>query len=473
MNWPRALPLLCAIGVLAACAPGTAGVGEPVVAGLETPDEELSQYLGSLVATARALPESGRMRGRLGMAYEVNGFLDAARVSYEQAETLAPGDFRWPYFSAQLAAREGDAEDALARLARALAIDADYAPAWLWRGTWLLDLHLASEALAAFQQAAALGAAQEADFGRAQALIAQGKHAEAAELLMPLAERLGHPAVYRALGQTLRVLGRIDDARIALARGSETRPFEWADERQREKTAHARGYASFDLAQKLSSAGRSAEALAIFDRLRQRHPAEQCGRAERFFFACNLLNSSSIAYARADRLPEALQTAQRGLAMNPDFVPFHLSIASHYRQLRDFDAALRHLERAVTLNPHLGHAHVQLGRVLFALGRFDEAKAAFGEALRLAPQQSTTLFYLGMVEAEQKNWPQAIERFGRAVRLDPGLAVGHLYLARSLGEAGRISEARAALREAAALGALESDIAATKRRLSEQESALR
>ena len=185
------------------------------------------------------------------------------------------------------------------------------------------------------------------------------------------------------------------------------------------------------------------------------------------------VDSSSIAYARANRLPEALQTARQGLAMNPDFVPFHLSIASHYRQQRDFDAALRHLERAVTLNPHLGHAHAQLGRVLFALDRHDEAKAAFAAALRLAPQQSTTLFYLGMVEAEQQNWPQAIERFGSAVRLDPGFAVGHLYLARSLGEAGRIEEAQAALREATLHGALDGDIAATKRRLSERQNALR
>lgn len=472
MNWRKLLPWF-AVGALAACAPGpgpSSDVGEPVAMGFEAPDEELVEYLGELLAAARALPESGRMRGRLGMAYEANGFLDAARASYRQAETLAPDDFRWPYFAALLEARDGDASAALATLLRALAIDADYAPAWLWRGRWLLDLNRAGEAAQAFQRAAMLGAAQqEADFGRAQAFLAQGQHAQAAALLAPLTARLGHPAIHRVHGQALRALGRKDEARVALARGSEARPFEWSDERQREKIAHARGYASFDWAQELSSAGRTTEALAIFRRLSERHPPEQCGRREGFF-ACNLLNSTSLAYARAGRLQEALQTARQGLAMNPDFAPFQLSLASHHRQQRDFDAALRHADRAAQLNPHSARAQVQRGRALFALGRHDEAKAALAAALRLAPPQPTTLFYLGMVEAEQRNWPQAIERFSRAVRLDPGLAVGHLYLARSLGEAGRIDEARAALGEAADHGALDADIAATNRRLAERES---
>lgn len=471
MTWTL-LALLFAVGTLAACTPEARdGVGEPVVAGLEAPDQELVEYLGELLEAARGLPESGRMRGRLGMAYEVNGFADAALASYQQAEALAPDDFRWPYFIALLEARDGDAGGALATMDRALAIDPDYAPAWLWRGRWLLDLHRADEAAQAFQRATALGAGQEAEFGRAQVLMAQGKHADVAALLAPLAAQLGHPAIHRAHGQALRALGQTEDARVALARGSEARPFEWTDPHHREKTAHARGYSSFDWAQKLSGAGRTAEALAIYRRLSERHPPEQCAGSDGFF-ACNLLNSLSVAYARAGRLQEALQTAQQGLAMNPDFAPFHLSMASHHRQQRDFAAALGHAESAVRLNPHSGHAHVQRGRALFALNRHDEARAALTTALRLAPRQPTTLFYLGMVEAEDENWPQAIERFSDAVRLDPGFAVGHLYLARSLGEAGRIDEARAALRKAASHGARDADIAATSRRLSERDNVL-
>lgn len=176
---------------------------------------------------------------------------------------------------------------------------------------------------------------------------------------------------------------------------------------------------------------------------------------------------------RTGRLPEALQTARQGLALHPDFAPFHLSIANHHRQRRDFNAALRHAEHAARLNPHSSHAQVQRGRALFALDRHDEARAALTAALRLTPRQPTTLFYLGMVEAAQQNWPQAVERFDSAVRLDPGFAVGHLYLARSLGEAGRINAARAALRAAADYGAADTEIATTRRRLSERVQEMR
>lgn len=444
---------------------------EPIVAGIDSPDDELTAYLKAMIQTARNLPKSALRRGQLAMAYDVNGFRDAALATYDQAESLDPDDFRWPYFSALLMAQKGLHEPALEKLQQALAIEADYPPAWLWRGSWLLDLGRPDAAAAAFERARDLGAGPAATFGRARVLIAQGQHAEAAAVLEPLAQRSAHPHIYRTLGQVWRALGRIEQARTALALGSDTQTLGWEDDRLRERTAYIRGYASFDFAQELSAAGRVDEALEILERLHEQHPNKHCGRQQDFFFTCNLLNSLSIAHSRADHTKRALEVVQLGLALNSEFIPFHMTIASYYRRQRDLRNALQHVHTAIQLNPMLGVAHKQKGRLLVGLGRPKAAKAAFETALRLSPGEETTLFYLGMVEAQLLNWPLAIERFERAVHLDPGLALGHVYLARSLGEGGRIQDARRALGVARQYNADPQELRATERRLRELEAA--
>ena len=113
---------------LTACNGGSEAVDPPVVAGVDSPDQELARFLNGMIQDARSLPDSGLMRGRLAMAYENNLFPEEALVSYAQAAALDPEDFRWPYFSALLKGRQGRYQAALDDLDRAIGIDADYAP---------------------------------------------------------------------------------------------------------------------------------------------------------------------------------------------------------------------------------------------------------------------------------------------------------------------------------------------------------
>lgn len=456
--------------VVAACSRAPPAGEELVIAGVDLPDLELRAYLAEVIESNRAMSAAAAMRGRLAMAYDVNGLPDAALATYAQAAALDGDDFRWPYFSARLLADAGRFEEALAALDNALAIDPDYPPAWLWRGSWLLETGRPDAALSAFEAAGKRGTGSEADFGRALALLAQEKAAEALPLLAGFAKETGHPYAHRAHGRALLALGRENDARVALARGRSPVPFQWGDPRAAERLAHVRGYASFARAQTLSSEGKTRQALAVFERLRALYPAQRCGAREDFFFACNLLNSTSIAHGRAGRVEQGVELARRGIAIRPDFAPFHLAIADHYRQLRDLPAALRHIDRAIALNPANGHAHAQRGRYLFGLDMLAGAKEALETALRLAPGERTTLFYLGLVEAKQERWGQAAERFERVVALDPDFALGHLYRARSLAEGGHLDVAHEALTIASERGADPREVRATERRLRELEA---
>ena len=83
---------------LTACHGGRDAVGAPVVAGVDSPDEELAQFLDGMIQNARSLPDSGLMRGRLAMAYENNLFPEEALVSYAQAAAPRPGRFSLAVF---------------------------------------------------------------------------------------------------------------------------------------------------------------------------------------------------------------------------------------------------------------------------------------------------------------------------------------------------------------------------------------
>ena len=442
---------------------------EPIVAGVGSGDTDVGEHLEGLLQSVRTVPTSGPMRGRLGMAYDVNGFRQEAITTYRQAQSLDPKDFRWPYFAAHLIAEDGDYEHALELLDQALAVDADYAPAWLWQGAWLQESNQPREAMAAYQRIE-LRADPYALFGRAQSLMATGEVARALEILNPLVETLDHPYVHRTHGEALRAVGRLDEARTAMARGRGAEPLTWPDERRDERYEHIRGHGSYMLAKELSAAGRLAEALANLRRLQNHHPEEHCGRDERFFLACNLMNSMSIAYDRSGRPEESLATLERGLVLNPDFAPFHLTIANLLRDERDLETALQHVERAIELSPNSGYAHEQRGRLLFGLDRFDTAKAAFETALQLEPGKRTTFFYLGLAEFELGNYASAIEWFQRVAKVEPRFALGQVFLARSLLEVGRMEEARRAQDRARDYGADPTELRRNEVRLRELSS---
>ena len=322
----------------------------------------------------------------------------------------------------------------------------------------------------AFERALDLGARDAAAFGRARVMVAQGDYVKAVELLEPLAQASDRAQIHRTLGEALRGQGRTEEARAAMIRGRNAGPVSWEDPRRDQRSAHVRGHASYQLAQSLSSSGRIKEGLAILERLQEHHPETHCGRDEDFFLACNLMNSFSIAYDRDGAPERAIASVQRGLALNADFAPFHLTIANLYRDQRDLESALGHVERALEMNPAKGYAHEQRGRLLFGMERYADAKAAFESALRLEPEKRTTLFYLGLAEVELGNWTHAVERFEHVVELEPGFPLGHAFLARSLAETGRIEETRQAQRSAREHGAGAEELRVTEQRLRELEA---
>ena len=441
-----------------ACSPES-GIGDPRRVAVDPADPELARFLDGLFDAALTEPNDAEARGRLAMAYEMNDFEDAASATYLQAEALGPSEFRWPYFRALLTAAQGDPEAALAPLDRALSLDADYAPGWLWKGSLLRDLGRDDEAVEAYGHARGLGEEIHAAVGLAQLALRRGRPSEALALLHGVAREQPHPQVFRLLGRSYQALGRTDEARIAMARGKDADPLRWADPRLAGKSRYIMSQGGLlALAEEALKARDYQTAIAILEPLRARFPDDKA-----------LLGNLAIAYGRGARSRQAFDVLRHAFSVHPDHWPFHNAMATVLEETGDLERARHHLEQSLALNPAQAWVHERIGRIRMAAGEYDEALAALDEAVRYGIAKPESVLHLaGSIEGSRERWPQAIAYFQRVVALDESHADSYIYLALCLAEVGELAEAEAALAWAARIGTRPREVAAAKARLTSQ-----
>lgn len=433
-------------------------VGEPVVAGLDAEDRDLAAFLAELHESATRLPESAALRGRLALAYDANGFADAAMVTYAQAAALDPDEFLWPYQLAFLHAESGEPERALDSLARALAIDASYRPAWLQRGAWLLDVNRHEDAEAAYRQLLLDARDDEttvaATAGLARVLLRQERPKEAVTLLTPLIADSAHPYLRRLLGRAHRATGRPDLAGTVDATTDDATPLVWRDERRETKDEYIRGFHGLlSMAEALLKRGEAVTAASILERLREQRPADR-----------TLLNNLSVAYRLTGREQLALAVLRDAVAAHPDYALLHFNIATLFDELGEAQEAIVYYDRALVLDPGLVEAYERKGLLLVQDGRYQDALATF-EAMMPHGERASALYYKAMIEGAEGRWSTATATLRQLVTLEPTSTRGLVFLARSLAEAGRFDEARAALAEAEQLGTHPREVAAARARL--------
>ncbi|MGA7404807.1 MAG: tetratricopeptide repeat protein [Pseudolabrys sp.] len=109
--------------------------------------------------------------------------------------------------------------------------------------------------------------------------------------------------------------------------------------------------------------------------------------------------------------------------------------------------------RALAINPNSTWAHAAHGAVLLFSGRFQEARTAFGAALRLDPSGPISVLPLSQIALSyylEGNYPEAANAARRTVFRYPQINFGYRTLAATLGQLGRVEEARAPLQAAEA-----------------------
>lgn len=453
MRPPRVTVATTLFALLAACAPSAP---PPVAVGLDAAEVDLAEYLRTRLAAAQASPNSAPARGQLAMAYDANGFTDAAVASYAQAQALDAADFRWPYLRALRLGETGDYAAALHAIGHALEIDPEYPSAWLWRGTWLLDTGDAAGAQRAFEQAAA--AAQDprhalaARTGASRAFMAAGAFQQAADALADAA----HPYALRLLARAHQALGDEAAANNASAR-SAAEPIDWPDAHRAELARHVAGFSGrLSQAESLLEAGNAKAAVEILEALRESHPTDR-----------TLLNNLAVAYGEAGRPGSAFEVLLDGVEAYPDYYLFHINLAAAFEARGELASALRHTEKALALQESAKAAHDQRVRILRRLRRFDAALDAVDAAAAAGAQHRDMLYDAAVLEGARGRWDAAIRRFEQLTEYAPNDAKGHLFLGHGLAEAGRLEDAASAFAKAEALGAEEDALRTARARLAE------
>jgi tetratricopeptide (TPR) repeat protein len=91
-------------------------------------------------------------------------------------------------------------------------------------------------------------------------------------------------------------------------------------------------------------------------------------------------------YYRLGYRPDAVQSFQRALELDPFLLPAMMYLAGYYMDNRSWTDATPLLERAARLSPNDAGIQLNLGICYRGQGRFEDARKAYAEALRLRPQ---------------------------------------------------------------------------------------
>ena len=234
-------------------------------------------------------------------------------------------------------------------------------------------------------------------------LQVQGKDSLSA--LRKAAEFLpGDAEAHYNLGNTLLLLGRLDEAEASYRRALQINPDD-AD-------------THFNLGNVLRNLGRLAEAEAGYRRALQLKPEH----AEVHGNLGNILLESG-------RLDEAEASYRRALQFRPDYAMAHCNLGSLFQDLGRLSEAEASYRRALQLRPDWVDGYINLGSTLLYLDRIDEADSLLRLALRIRPDCAEAYSNLGDILLAQGRMEEAEASCRRALQINPDLAAAHLLLA--------------------------------------------
>ena len=419
----------------------TSGMEPSVREQIEAERAALAAATARLPADAPELAEAYGRCGRLHLLYRLN---DPARACLENAAQLAPADPRWAYYLGALLQATGDFAAAAARLGRALELrpGRDLEGAALIRlGDVRLQLGRLDEARQSFEAALSReGTAAAAHFGLGRVALARGDanaantaagHFEAALALQPGASEVRSP-----LATAYRKLGRLDDARAALAAYGEGR-VTFPDPLLEQTAALNTGSRQYIQAGTTAlREKRFADAVAAYRKALEADPAD-----------ATVWANLGVALAGLGDLPGAEQSYRKALDVEPANARAHYNLGTLLAARGDRREGIEHLEAAVRSDPESRDALFNLGQALAEAGEPARALDAWDRLLKLNPQEVVSRFHRAQALSALGRHGEAAAELGTVIAAAPGEVAPRAAQASALLLAGRDAEARARLEE--------------------------
>ncbi len=419
----------------------------PVPAALGAIDPEIADRIAEATAGVESDPRDPAAWRRLAMTCDANDLFDRARACYQRAVELDPSDPRTWFLLGCAADRCFDPEAAATSFRRSIALRDGAAPQRRL-GFVLLELGDDGGAESAFSAALRRDPADDAArIGLARVRLQRGEAEAAARILEGIAESRSPNASYarQLLARAWRQLGRIEDAETAALQGAGAVLVD--DDPWRREVEGLRAGLTWRVEQaaKLCDEGRHDEAVALVEGLLRDRPGEVA-----------VLTAAGAVYLAAGRRDESIAVLERALALRPGYYPAHLEIARAWSAGDPGDdRALAHVDEALALDPGLGAAHGLRGTLLKARGDAPGAAAAFVAAARLDPANATWMYRAAASLIQVARWQEAADILLTLTRREPGAARAWALLGEAQMNLGKLDDADASLKRAAAIAPTE------------------
>ena len=411
--------------------PSTAPIPPLVPANLADP--EVTTVVEKVRGEVLQEPRSARAWGRLGQAFLANDMEMEGSVCFAEAERLDPANPRWPYYRAGILQNQGEPEEALPYLQRAVdcceaSASDNLVPRSMLAET-LLALGRLDEAEEQFRQVLA----RRPDDARANyglALVYAGRQDWKASRKHWL-RCAGNPFVQQkacvqlaAISLRLGEEGEAEKFRQRANRIPMDR--DWIDPFVTEYLVWSvKKTKRYRHAESLEAAGRLREAADVLRPMTEEYPNDYLPRV-----ALAKVIGRLGDHARAEQLlREALRLAPEKIQ-----VYYYLSLVlfTHAEALRRngergqadqlYREAVQRARETLARKSDYGFAYMTLGLSLKGLGQRADALAALREAIRCNPEHAELHFYLGEMLAEDGLRHEARKQLQQALDMGPANA---------------------------------------------------
>ncbi|MCP4249110.1 MAG: tetratricopeptide repeat protein [bacterium] len=382
------------------------------LAPLPTPDvARLDPLIQDRILEARTAvdeaPFDTAANRHLGMVYQAQALLEAARVCYGRALDLGADDFETHYYLALCLHQLGQLEPAEAEAQTAIQMMPTYTPARVLLGRVLWDGHALGRAEPIFEELTRTDPRCAAGFYWLGRILAKREQTQAAidSFAAALARAPDNADIHYAMAMAWRDQGQSDRAEEHLKRYQE-------------------------------------------DRRPRLYDDPYADRLERLRTGADHAFQQGLRLSEMGSFEEAIKRYREALAADPELAEAHQNLGVALMRLGQLDSAIEHLRRAAELNPSLPQAHTNLGNALARADRASEARASYAEALRLDPQNPAVYNDFGNFLLSAGDFVQAVKRYEQAILLAPGDLPPRVNLGIALHNQGEPARAAEAFRQA-------------------------
>ena len=150
-----------------------------------------------------------------------------------------------------------------------------------------------------------------------------------------------------------------------------------------------------------------------------------------------------IAYRQKGDFDLALQSYDKALKINPNFIKALYGSATTLQLRGSLSAAIDCYEKVLELEPNNFNAHMSIGACLRINSELKKAIKSFETAIKINPNYGPAYDNLGVCLMELGDQLSAIKSFEKAIERQPDYVESYINLGNSLSDMGRVVEAAA------------------------------